>query len=120
MARLKTFLDIDPKMIGVIRGGKRKPTGIIDVALIQSLVRKGEVSDQIADYGHVVVDECHHLSAVTIVNDRGETVTGRSAGYNDRHPVNASALIPSTFEKQLPAGAAETVTFNLRYAASGG
>ncbi|GLI94686.1 DEAD/DEAH box helicase [Methylocystis echinoides] len=63
--RLRTFLDIDPKDIGVIGGGRRKPTGIIDVALIQSLVRKGEVADLVADYGHLVVDECHHLSAAS-------------------------------------------------------
>jgi superfamily II DNA or RNA helicase len=63
--RLKTFLDIDPKHIGVIGGGRRKPTGAIDVALIQSLVRGGEVSDLVADYGHVVFDECHHLSAAS-------------------------------------------------------
>lgn len=63
--RLRTFLDIDPKEIGVIGGGRRKPTGIIDVAVIQSLVRKGEVSDMVADYGHIVVDECHHLSAAS-------------------------------------------------------
>jgi superfamily II DNA or RNA helicase len=63
--RLRTFLDIDPKDIGVIGGGRRKPTGVIDVALIQSLVRRGEVSDLVADYGHLVVDECHHLSAAS-------------------------------------------------------
>jgi superfamily II DNA or RNA helicase len=63
--RLRTFLNIDPKQIGVIGGGKRKPTGIIDVALIQSLVRKGEVADLVADYGHLIVDECHHLSAAS-------------------------------------------------------
>ena len=40
-------------------------SGIIDVALIQSLYRKGEVKDLVAEYGHVVVDECHHLSAVS-------------------------------------------------------
>ena len=65
LARLKAFLDIDPSRIGVIRGGKRKPTGEIDVALIQSLSRKGEVADLVANYGHLVVDECHHLSAVS-------------------------------------------------------
>lgn len=65
LARLRTFLDIEPVRIGVIRGGKKKPTGVIYVALIQSLVRKGEVSDLVADYGHLVVDECHHLSAVS-------------------------------------------------------
>jgi superfamily II DNA or RNA helicase len=63
--RLKAFLDIDSKDIGIIGGGRRKPTGIIDVALIQSLVGHGEVSDLLADYGHLVVDECHHLSAAS-------------------------------------------------------
>jgi superfamily II DNA or RNA helicase len=63
--RLRTFLDIDSKDIGVIGAGRRKPTGVIDVALIQSLVRRGEVSDMVADYGHLVVDECHHLSATS-------------------------------------------------------
>ena len=64
VARLQTFLDIRPASFGVIHGGKKKPTGVIDVALMQSLVRRGIVSDLVADYGHVVVDECHHLSAV--------------------------------------------------------
>lgn len=65
VARLQTFLDIPPDEIGVIYGEKKKPTGIIDIALMQSLVRQGVVSDLVADYGHVVVDECHHLSAVS-------------------------------------------------------
>jgi len=65
VARLGAFLDIDPKNIGVIGGGRRKPTGCIDVALLQSVVRKGEVSDLVADYGQLVVDECHHLPAVS-------------------------------------------------------
>ena len=64
VARLQAFLDVPPNSVGVVHGGKRKPTGIIDVALMQSLVRRGVVSDLVADYGHVVVDECHHLSAV--------------------------------------------------------
>jgi len=65
VARLAAFLDIDPKDVGVIGGGKRKPTGIVDVALIQSLVRKSIVSDLVADYGHLIVDECHHIPAVS-------------------------------------------------------
>ena len=36
---------------------------IIDVAVIQSLVRKGVVRDLVGEYGQVIVDECHHLSA---------------------------------------------------------
>jgi superfamily II DNA or RNA helicase len=63
--RLRTFLGIDSELIGTIGGGRRKPTGIVDVAMIQSLVRKGEVADIVADYGHLIVDECHHLSAAS-------------------------------------------------------
>ena len=38
---------------------------MIDVAVIQSLQRQGVVHDFVAEYGHVIVDECHHLSAFT-------------------------------------------------------
>ncbi len=65
VARLCAFLDVDAERVGVIRGGRKRPTGFIDVATVQSLVRKGEVSDLMADYGHLIVDECHHLSAVS-------------------------------------------------------
>ncbi len=63
--RLSAFLDMPIGSIGQIGGGKIKRTGVIDVAVIQSLQRKGDVEDFVADYGHVVADECHHLSAVT-------------------------------------------------------
>ena len=94
VARLQAFLDIDPGRIGVIRGGKRKPTGEIDVALIQSLSRKGEVADLVADYGHLVVDECHHLSAVSFeaiaAAARAKYVLGLSATVTRKdghHPI---------------------------------
>jgi superfamily II DNA or RNA helicase/very-short-patch-repair endonuclease len=61
--RLSTFLDVPPGTIGRIGGGRKRPTGAIDVAIIQSLVRKEEVSDLVANYGQLIVDECHHLSA---------------------------------------------------------
>jgi len=65
IARLQTFLDLPAGQIGMIYGGKRKPTGVVDVALIQSLVKKDVVDDIVANYGQLVVDECHHLSAVS-------------------------------------------------------
>jgi superfamily II DNA or RNA helicase/very-short-patch-repair endonuclease len=61
--RLSTFLGLPAKSIGRIGGGRNRPTGLLDVAVIQSLVRKGVVDDRVADYGHLIVDECHHLSA---------------------------------------------------------
>lgn len=63
LTRLGEFLDIPASDIGLIGGGKFKPTGIIDIAIMQSLNRNGLVKDIVADYGHVIVDECHHLSA---------------------------------------------------------
>lgn len=65
VAQLAMFLGIDEKEVGQIGGGKRKPNGRLDVAMIQSLARKGEVDDLVADYGHVIVDECHHVPAVS-------------------------------------------------------
>lgn len=61
--RLTAFLDVPAKSIGRLGGGHKKLKGNIDVALIQSLCRKGVVDDRVADYGHLIVDECHHLSA---------------------------------------------------------
>lgn len=92
--RLRTFLRIDPKQIGIIGGGKRKPTGVIDVALIQSLVRKGEVDDIVADYGHLIIDECHHLSAASFElvarRSKARYVAGLSATVarkDGHHPI---------------------------------
>ena len=62
--RLGSFLGLGPEAIGIIGGGKRRPTGRLDVAVIQSLNRKGVVDDLVATYGQIVVDECHHVSAV--------------------------------------------------------
>src|SRR6267143_5400698 len=70
--RLATFLALPIGHIGQYGGGKAKRTGWIDVAVIQSLQRKGAVEDFVAEYGHVIVDECHHLSAVTFERVRRE------------------------------------------------
>ncbi len=65
VARLSAFLGLPEKSIGRAGGGRRKLTGRLDVALIQSLVRKGVVDDHVGDYGHLIVDECHHLPAAS-------------------------------------------------------
>ena len=81
--RLCEFLDITKREIGRLGGGRRKLRGKIDIAMIQSLIRNGEVDDRIADYGHVVMDECHHVPAPGFaqVADRAKAryVTGLSA-----------------------------------------
>jgi len=48
ICQLALFLGIEPKDIGQIGAGKAKPNGRLDVAMVQSLVRKGSVSDLVA------------------------------------------------------------------------
>ncbi|MDA0811487.1 MAG: DEAD/DEAH box helicase family protein [Verrucomicrobia bacterium] len=92
--RLTQFLGLGVWEIGRWGGGKRKLTGNIDVALIQSVVRKGEVNDMVADYGYLVVDECHHLSAhsfeLVAKRAKAKFVTGLSATIarkDGHHPI---------------------------------
>jgi superfamily II DNA or RNA helicase len=93
-ARLGQFLEMHGSKIGQIGGGKRKPTGTIDIALIQSLSRKGVVDDVVANYGHLVIDECHHISApsfeIIAREFKGKYVTGLSATVTRKdghHPI---------------------------------
>lgn len=77
-AALAQFLQIDeqlpplPKrrgrqrkrcLIGQFGGGKHTAAGFVDIAMLQSLVRGGEVDPLVREYGLVIVDECHHVSA---------------------------------------------------------
>jgi len=63
--RLAMFLQLPAKSLGEIGGGKTNRTGCVDVAVIQSLHRKEIVKDYVAEYGQLIVDECHHISAFT-------------------------------------------------------
>ncbi len=63
--QLSSFLGIDKKAIGQIGGGKNKATGNIDVGMVQSLDLAEGVYDGIANYGFIIVDECHHVGAVS-------------------------------------------------------
>ena len=83
ITRLAELLDVADRDIGRFGGGRKKLTGKIDVALIQSLTRKGLVDDRIADYGYVIVDECHHIPAfsfeLAVSRAKAKYVTGLSA-----------------------------------------
>ena len=63
--RLQSFLGVGKGVIGTIGGGKAKPTGKIDIAVMQSLSRQGEINPIVEDYGHVIIDECHHIGAAS-------------------------------------------------------
>jgi superfamily II DNA or RNA helicase len=59
------FLSLPAKSIGQVGGGKSERNGLVDLAIIQSTHDKAGVKDFVAEYGQVIVDECHHLSAFT-------------------------------------------------------
>jgi superfamily II DNA or RNA helicase/very-short-patch-repair endonuclease len=92
--RLSAFLGVPAKAIGVIGGGRNRPSGLLDVAVIQSLVRNGVVDDRVAHYGQLVVDECHHISAHSFEQvargAKARFVVGLSATVarkDGRHPI---------------------------------
>ena len=112
IARLGAFLDLPASAIGQVGGGKRKPGGIVDVGVIQSLVRKGEVDDIVAGYGHLVVDECHHLSAVSFeavaCRAKAKFVLGLSATVTRKdghHPIVFMQCGPVRFRASAKAQA---------------
>lgn len=51
--------------IGTLSSTGNKLHGIIDIALMQSCISDNEVKPFVKDYGLVIVDECHHVSAVS-------------------------------------------------------
>jgi superfamily II DNA or RNA helicase len=101
IAQLALFLGVEPSDIGQIGAGKKKPNGKLDVAMIQSLVRKEAVDDLVGKYGQVIVDECHHLPAVSFERVLGEVkakyVVGLTATPQRRdghHPITEMQLGP--------------------------
>lgn len=115
--RLRVFLGLDKGQLGIIGGGKRKPTGMIDVASMQSLFRNDEVSDVIEHYGHVVIDECHHLAARTYEKlfkaAKARYVLGLTATpirRDGQHPIIFMQCGPIRHEASRPEGAPGSLT----------
>jgi superfamily II DNA or RNA helicase len=66
--RLVEHVGLAENQVGRIGGGKNDQSRVVDVAMIQSLTRRDDLDDFFADYGLVVVDECHHLPAASFEN----------------------------------------------------
>jgi len=52
-------------LIGQLGGAKNNLSGFVDIAIMQSLISGDEVRELVKDYGMVIVDECHHVSALS-------------------------------------------------------
>lgn len=66
LERINAFLSANPAHVGQTGRSNAKLSGIIDVAMLQSLHRKGICSPLLSEYGQVIVDECHHIPARSI------------------------------------------------------
>lgn len=55
-------------LIGTLQGAHDSMTGIVDIAMVGSLCKKGEFHNLLNDYGLVIIDECHHSASETIAN----------------------------------------------------
>ncbi len=61
--RISTFLGIPPKEIGTLSGSKKKMTGRIDLAMLQSLSKISDLTEIMESYSQIIIDECHHIPA---------------------------------------------------------
>jgi len=91
--------------IGEISGTRKRANGRLDVAMLQTLLRDNVVDDIVAQYGQVIVDECHHIPAVTfdrvISEATARYVTGLTATprrQDGRDPIIRMQLGPIRFQ----------------------
>ncbi|HRV72165.1 MAG TPA: DEAD/DEAH box helicase family protein [Thermovirgaceae bacterium] len=61
--QLENFLKINGGTVGQIGGGKNRPGGLVDIAVMQSLSRMEDLPVFLDVYGQIIIDECHHISA---------------------------------------------------------
>ncbi len=63
--RLGDLLGLKRREIGQLGAGRTRRSGVVDIATLQTMARRDDPSEVFAEYGLVIVDECHHLPAVT-------------------------------------------------------
>ncbi len=82
--------------VGTLSSSGDSLHGIIDIALLQSCVADGEVKPVIKDYGMVIVDECHHVSAVNFERVLSKVTASRVYGLTAT-PIRKDGLQPIVF-----------------------
>ena len=112
-SQLALFLGIGKKDIGEISGTRRRANGRLDVAMLQTLLHDKGVDDVVAQYGQVIVNECHHIPAVTFERVVSEAtaryVTGLTATprrQDGRDPIIRMQLGPTRFQVSAKSQAA--------------
>lgn len=119
--RLQAFLGAGKGVVGTIGGGKARPTGKIDIAVMQSLSRHGEVNPLVEQYGQVIVDECHHVGAVSfdaiLKRTKAKYVLGLTATpirRDGQQPIIFMQCGPIRYTAAKPTGAPQDLEVSAR------
>jgi superfamily II DNA or RNA helicase len=63
--QLLQFTDLKKNQIGAFGTEERRRTGLVDIGMLQTLARDNSPDQPLSGYGHIVIDECHHVPAVS-------------------------------------------------------
>ncbi|WP_024871629.1 TOTE conflict system archaeo-eukaryotic primase domain-containing protein [Tolumonas lignilytica] len=118
--RLETFLQTEKGDIGILGAGKKKLSGKIDIAVVQSLSRGGDVNPVVENYGQIIVDECHHLGAssfeLLLKRVKAKYVLGLTATPFRRdglQPIIFMQCGPIRYKASAPQGAPRDLSVNV-------
>ncbi|MFZ4696110.1 MAG: DEAD/DEAH box helicase family protein, partial [Verrucomicrobiia bacterium] len=64
-SQLIRFLGLKKRGVRVLSGKGGFRPGSLDLGMFQTLVRMENAAEVLSQYGHVVIDECHHVPAVS-------------------------------------------------------
>jgi hypothetical protein len=88
--RLTGFLDLPKGSLGVVSGGKKKPSGQIDIAVMKSLAKREDLLEWLESYGQVIYDyvEVEHgqLNGMWVKRQRGYRDMGYRVRVEDVEP----------------------------------
>lgn len=125
--RLGSFIELDEQKIGLIGGGKKKPTGLLDIAVIQSLSRREDLEEFFSQYGQIIIDEAHHLSAqsfeAVLKQANSRYILGLSATpvrSNGHHPIIFMQCGPIRHIAKRPAHVPHQLMVRVRHLSTSG
>lgn len=125
--RLGSFIELDEQKIGLIGGGKKKPTGLLDIAVIQSLSRREDLEKFFSKYGQIIIDEAHHLSAqsfeAVLKQANSRYILGLSATpvrSNGHHPIIFMQCGPIRHIAKRPAHVPHQLMVRVRHLSTSG
>ena len=63
--KINEFIKFDSEKIGIVSGQKKKWSGKIDIAMMQTINKMKNLNEFLSCYGQIIIDECHHVPAFT-------------------------------------------------------